>query len=327
MSPRRRKNMKKKDKPLVAIHCLVYNHEPYLRKCLDGFVMQKTTFPFVAIVHEDASTDNSAAIIREYEKKYPNIIRPIYETENQYSRPDGKLIFIMQDAILATGAKYVAICEGDDYWTDPLKLQKQVDILEADPQLMAVVTDACTVDREGNLITSKLGGAVPDDKEGKYTLRDFFAMPQHKYTTATVMYSTRHYEEVNKKLLYTVSPYLGDWQLWIILHSYGPFYYLDEVTAAYRTNPTSLTHTVNRVGRAKASRDICHKIADILPAEYADIAADLRKTNWVWISLIFAYRAEKRYFGMFGSFIMAAILCPKALWKTIKEALHKRSQH
>ena len=316
--------MKESNKPLVAIHCLVYNHEPYLRKCLDGFVMQKTTFPFVAIVHEDASTDNSAAIIREYEKKYPDIIRPIYETENQYSRPDGKLIFIMQDAILATGAKYVAICEGDDYWTDPLKLQKQVDILEKDPQLMAVVTDACTVDREGNLITAKLGGAVPGDKEGKYTLRDFFAMPQHKYTTATVMYSIRHYEEVNKKLLYTVSPYLGDWQLWIILHSYGPFYYLNEVTAAYRTNPTSLTHTVNRVGRAKASRDICHKIADILPTEYADIAADLRKTNWVWISLIFAYKAEKRYWGMLGSFIMAAILCPKSLWRTIRGAITKR---
>lgn len=318
--------MKKSDKPLVAIHCLVYNHEPYLRKCLDGFVMQKTTFPFVAIVHEDASTDNSASVIREYEQKYPDIIRPIYETENQYSRPDGKLIFIMQDAILATGAKYVAICEGDDYWTDPLKLQKQVDILEKDPQLMAVVTDACTVDREGNLITAKLGGAVPDDKEGKYTLRDFFAMPQHKYTTATVMYSTRHYEEVNKKLLYTVSQYLGDWQLWIILHSYGPFYYLDDVTAAYRTNPTSLTHTVNRVARAKASRDICHKIADILPAEYADIAADLRKTNWVWISLIFAYRAEKRYLGMLYSFCMATILCPKALLRNIKGVISKRKK-
>ena len=297
-------------KPLVAIHCLVYNHEPYLKKCLDGFVMQQTNFPFVAIVHDDASTDNSAAIIREYEQKYPDIIRPIYETENQYSRPDGKLIFIMQDAILATGAKYVAICEGDDYWTDPLKLQKQYDILEKDPQLMAVVTDACTVDRKGNLITAKLGGAVPNDKEGKYTLRDFFAIPQHKYTTATVMYSTRHYEEVNKKLLYTVSPYLGDWQLWIILHSYGPFYYLNEVTAAYRTNPTSLTHTVNRVGRAKASRDICHKIADILPEEYADIATDLRKTHLIWMSVAHAARKEKRYDQMIYYILKSFLVAP-----------------
>ena len=70
-------------KPLVAIHCFVYNHEPYLRDCFEGFVMQQTNFPFVAIVHDDASTDGSAAIIREYEEKYPHIFKPIYETENQ----------------------------------------------------------------------------------------------------------------------------------------------------------------------------------------------------------------------------------------------------
>ena len=115
---------------IVAIKCLVYNHEPYLRDCLDGFVMQQTNFPFVAIVHDDASTDNSAAIIREYEEKYPDIIKPIYEAENQYSKRDGSLGRIMNAAVDATGAKYVAMCEGDDYWTDPLKLQKQVDFME-----------------------------------------------------------------------------------------------------------------------------------------------------------------------------------------------------
>ena len=118
-------------KTLVAIKCAVYNHEPYLRDCLEGFVMQQTNFPFVAIVHDDASTDGSAAIIHEYEEKYPNIIKPIYETENQYSKHDGSLGRIMNAAVDATGAKYVAMCEGDDYWTDPLKLQKQVDFMEA----------------------------------------------------------------------------------------------------------------------------------------------------------------------------------------------------
>lgn len=118
-------------KPLVAIHCLVYNHEPYLRDCFEGFVMQQTNFPFVAIVHDDASTDGSAVIIREYEEKYPHIFKPIYEVENQYTK--GTLATIMDAAIDATGAKYIAMCEGDDYWTDPLKLQKQLDFLEANP--------------------------------------------------------------------------------------------------------------------------------------------------------------------------------------------------
>lgn len=121
--------MEQNDKqPLVAIQCTVYNHESYLRECLDGFVMQLTNFPFVAIVHDDASTDKSADIIREYAAKYPDIIHPIYEEENQYSK--GTLSKIMDDATVATGAKYIALCEGDDYWSDPKKLQKQVDFME-----------------------------------------------------------------------------------------------------------------------------------------------------------------------------------------------------
>ena len=115
------------NKILVSIKCAVYNHEPYLRQCLEGFVMQKTNFRFEAIVHDDASTDGSAAIIREYADKYPEIIKPIYETENQYSKHDGTLSMIIDSACKG---KYIAMCEGDDYWIDPLKLQKQVDFME-----------------------------------------------------------------------------------------------------------------------------------------------------------------------------------------------------
>lgn len=115
---------------MVTIRCLTYNHEPYIRQCLEGFVIQKTSFRFEAIVHDDASTDGTATIIREYAERYPDIIKPIYETENQYSKHDGSIRRIM-DA--HTHGKYVAICEGDDYWTDPFKLQKQVDFLESHP--------------------------------------------------------------------------------------------------------------------------------------------------------------------------------------------------
>ena len=123
------------NRPLVAIHCFVYNHEPYLRDCFEGFVMQQTNFPFVAIVHDDAYTDGSTAIIREYEQKYPHIFKPIYEIESIYKKGGfGAIDNVMLHAINATNAKYVAMCEGDDYWTDPLKLQKQVDFMEANPE-------------------------------------------------------------------------------------------------------------------------------------------------------------------------------------------------
>jgi glycosyltransferase involved in cell wall biosynthesis len=277
--------------------------------------MQKTNFRYVVVMHDDCSKDKSAAIIREYAEKYPDIFRPIYETENQYSKHDGSLKRIMSEALEATGAKYIAICEGDDYWTDPDKLQKQVDILEADETLMACCTNCSVVDKQSKTISAvRPEPVVKDNKEGRYTLRDFFR-DNHQYPTLSVVYRNSHVEEVRSKHAHTTNAFLGDWTLWICLLIYGDMYYLNEVTCAYRINPTSVTHTVGRVARAKANKDICLKVADILPEEYADIAADLRDTRWVWISLIFAYKAEKRYMGMIGSMVMACFMCPKTLWQ------------
>ncbi len=113
---------------MVSIVCDAYNHEKYIADALEGFVMQKTNFAFEILVHDDASTDRTAEIIRDYEKRYPNLIKPIYETENQYSKQDGSLERIQFGRVKG---KYTAMCEGDDYWTDPLKLQKQFDAMES----------------------------------------------------------------------------------------------------------------------------------------------------------------------------------------------------
>ena len=118
--------------PLVSVCTLAYNHEPYIRECLDGILMQKTNFAFELLIHDDASTDGTADIIREYETKYPDIIKPIYQTENQYSK--GVKVSLTYQFPRAKG-KYIALCEGDDYWTDPLKLQKQVDFMEANSEI------------------------------------------------------------------------------------------------------------------------------------------------------------------------------------------------
>ncbi len=110
--------------PLVSICSITYQHAPYIRQCLDGFLMQKTDFAFEVLIHDDASTDGTEEIIREYEAKYPDIIKPLYEEENQWVKGRrGSRTFNFPRA----KGKYIAMCEGDDYWTDPLKLQKQVD--------------------------------------------------------------------------------------------------------------------------------------------------------------------------------------------------------
>lgn len=106
---------------------MTYNHEKYLADALEGFVMQKTNFPFVAVVIDDFSTDGTADILRQYEAKYPDIIKAVYLQENYYSQHKSKKPFLDP---YDSQSKYIAICEGDDYWTDPYKLQKQVDYLE-----------------------------------------------------------------------------------------------------------------------------------------------------------------------------------------------------
>lgn len=100
--------------PLVSISCLTYNHAPYLRQCLDGFVMQITSFPIEILIYDDASGDGTQNIIEEYQKKYPDIIKPIYQTENQYSK--GVKVGFVYNYSRAKG-EYIAFCEGDDYWT------------------------------------------------------------------------------------------------------------------------------------------------------------------------------------------------------------------
>jgi glycosyltransferase involved in cell wall biosynthesis len=118
--------------PLVSISCLAYNHKPYIRDAMEGFLMQKTNFPYEIVVHDDASTDGTTQIIKEYEDKYPELIFPIYQSENQYSKGIHSIsaTFIYPK----TRGKYIALCEGDDYWIDPRKLQQQIDFLESNPE-------------------------------------------------------------------------------------------------------------------------------------------------------------------------------------------------
>jgi glycosyltransferase involved in cell wall biosynthesis len=285
--------------------------------------MQKTNFRYVAIVHDDCSKDKSAGIIREYAERYPEIIKPIYETENQWSKQDGSLERVLFNAIDATKTKYVAMCEGDDFWTDPYKLQKQVDILNADESLMGCVTNVSVVDNYSNIIEKKRSiEVVKGNISGKYTLRDFFAR-SHQYPTLTMVYRCEHVNDVRSKFFYMQNQWLGDWTLWIALHIYGDVYYLDEITGAYRVNPSSLTHTAKRVERAKASREICRKVADILPEEYSDVAKNIRKTRWTWIPLMFAYKAEKRYVPMIGCAIIALFATPVAFMNVFKQARKK----
>lgn len=124
--------------PIVSICCLTYNHKQHLRKALDSFLMQQAEFAFEVLIHDDASTDGTTEIIKEYEQKYPLIFKPIYQAENQWSK-GFRALSSTYNFPRAKG-KYIAMCEGDDYWTDPYKLQKQVDFMERHPECSMVFT-------------------------------------------------------------------------------------------------------------------------------------------------------------------------------------------
>lgn len=223
--------------PLVSIQCLVYNHEPYLRQCLNGFIMQQTNFPFVAVVHDDASTDHSADIIREYAEKYPDIIKPIYETENQYSKHDGSLTRIVNEACMG---KYVALCEGDDFWTNPHKLQLQYDAMESHPECTICLSKVTFADRNGNSLgtTIPFGSMVKEGIVNVETLThtEFYFGKWCFHTSSFFirhdMFPVRDRLQSNELKDF---PY-GDMPLLLSCLISGPGYFVDQITGYYRTD-------------------------------------------------------------------------------------------
>lgn len=138
--------------PIASIVCNTYNHEHYIADALESFLMQALDVPLEILVHDDASTDSTADIIRSYELRYPDIIKPIYQTENQYSKHVSITASIQ---IPRAQGKYIAFCEGDDYWTDPEKLSVQYRFMEAYPEYSACTHAYSMVDRDKHLISER----------------------------------------------------------------------------------------------------------------------------------------------------------------------------
>lgn len=260
----------KQQEVLVSIRCLVYNHEPYLRQCLDGFVMQKTDFAFEAIVHDDASTDKSADIIREYAAKYPDIIKPIFETENQYSKKDGSLNRIMYAAI-NPAVKYIAICEGDDYWTDPLKLQKQFDFMEANPEYSLCFHPAHV--KFGNGIQERT--LFREWKETDYNGLDIIR--QWTIPTASVFFRAKFYNKKYFEIANDRRFIYGDIVLFEYMSTKGRIKCINEVMSVYRRNAGGVTEkdkdelSKNEINHYKAISEhfkVCRPYVNPIIASY-----------------------------------------------------------
>lgn len=237
-----------KDNILVSIRCTTYNQEKYIGKCLEGFISQVTNFRFVAIVHDDASKDNTAGIIRQYAEKYPDIIVPIYETENQYSKKDGSLYKIMDRA--CTG-KYIATCEGDDYWEDPYKLQKQVDYMESHPECNLVHTRFNYVDLQGNKISTP---NIPlyQDIEKYDEEKSGYIWHYHLVKSTTILFCTCLFRRSSLK----GEQILIDYGWFMSSARKGTVHFLNEITSCYRINPDGEMRTNQPVVLNKIKNNI-----------------------------------------------------------------------
>ncbi|WP_150464659.1 glycosyltransferase family 2 protein [Francisella sp. XLW-1] len=205
---------KKGINPLISILCVTYNHEKYIAQALDSFLMQETDFVFEVIIRDDASIDGTADIIRGYEKNYPNIIKPIYESENQYSKGIKASQVIMKKA----KSKYIALCDGDDYWTDPHKLQKQVDFLEANPEYVICYTGVRTIDADGIPVDDYVGGATND-------LTSHEMQRGSPINTLTTVFRNV-IEEFPPEFNFTM---IGDMFIWSLLSHYGKGKFMKDV--------------------------------------------------------------------------------------------------
>lgn len=210
---------------MVSVYCLAYNHEKYIKDCLEGFVKQKTNFKYEVIVHDDASTDNTANIIKEYADKYPDIIKPILQKENQYSQG----IYIIDKFIepILKG-KYVAICEGDDYWCDMHKLQKQIDILENHPEYVACVHQTKAV----NSSTGEFSLCSKLRKSGVIEIEKMLLDRGPVYHTSSLFYRKKALE--NKPDFCYIVKGVSDYSTEFALALKGYIYYINEVMSVYR---------------------------------------------------------------------------------------------
>ena len=229
--------------PLVSICTVTYNHENFIRKALDSILMQKVNFKYEIVVGEDCSTDRTREILLDYYNKFPDIFNLVLQKnnvgpiENEY------------ELLQKSKGKYIALLEGDDYWTDEYKLQNQVDILEADSDYGLVYCDIQVVDEHNN--------ELPDYIQNKYKANEnfegniFFTLLRNGnfiYNSTTLFRSDIILESMKSEKF----DYVQDMYLWLVISSTAKIKFISSSLGTYRRHQTNITSDPNRIIGKKA---------------------------------------------------------------------------
>lgn len=292
--------------PLVSIACITYNHEPYIRQCLDGFVMQQTNFDYEIVIHDDASTDGTRDVIVEYCTKYPHLFRPIFQDENRYR--EGKGIYV-RFVFPECRGKYIALCEGDDYWTDPLKLQKQVDILDNNDCVMC--SSKYAVYNQSNNQYS-----IPNLNYGssEYTFENLI-VGDWLYHPLTVIFKRSVLDNCD----FTKYKHFVDLILFYELLNHGTKgLFLPDVTAVYRLHNNGIWSQIHSDDKRRFEFDVRLDVYDVnksLDAAILLISQLQKPISRKWLLnnigiLVKLFRVISRHIGCFPAI---SIICSKML--------------
>jgi len=236
--------------PLLSIVCPAYNQAAFIAQTLDGFLSQQTSFSYEILIHDDASTDDTARIIAQYTERHPTIIRPFYQQVNQYSQG----IPCVPDLFAKARGRYIAYCEADDYWTDPRKLQLQVDFLESHPDYVITYHDAVAFDQNGEYGV-QLQGELRTDATGLQLQQ---ARPISTLTTCF----RNLFCSMPPELHIRIAP-LNDMCWWSLLGAHGKGKFMAEIKpAAYRIHPGGVFSMRSHKRKLHMSLQTCSSLAN-----------------------------------------------------------------
>jgi len=246
-------NNKDTSTPTVSICCITYNHASYIEQCLDGFLMQKTTFPFEIIIHDDCSTDGTTEIIKKYVEKYPKLFVPFYETENQYSK--GVRGIYVNYVFPHVKGQFVAMCEGDDYWIDSEKLERQIQYLtkNTDTALLAENT------RVENSIKN-ISYLFSSEKTESFSLEEI--LYKRRFATSSVVFRYSVLKEFLPKLKTSC-----DTIIWACCASVGKIDYIPNVSSVYRRGFQGVTENTNKYKWALKNEEWSKQIYELFVPE------------------------------------------------------------
>lgn len=274
-------------RPMVSVIVTTYNHEKYISQTLDSILMQKVDFEYEIIVHDDASPDRTSRIIRRYEEKYPNVIKAIYQEENQYSKGES----IQRFYIDYLRGKYIAICEGDDYWTDSEKLQKQVDFLENNSKYIATAHNVRVIDENYEEIDDRLH---PYKKFDRYIYKFEDAINYKLPSQLASLVYRNIWRELDDRIidLYRDCKTNGDQKLAVLLTNFGDIYCFEDIMADHRKIVSQGTSWSARTYNKNMSYFIYNSILEI--NNFVDNAFEITAENKklrkkVYTSALFKY--------------------------------------